>query len=206
MAADPIADAAFRGGKKKGCSAMKGRINPSNPQSLNLYTYTLNDPINSTDQKGLETDSPCDPDDNPISQTDDGYPDDPDGGSYNPFLGPPTGPSYGPLGELGACMPGVSPCPTTPGGDLGNLTPAGQNTTTFIFTKGYTNPFGIPTDDICVYSEYCGIKPTCTFWPFHTVLVFRNTCVKDYVIITFTGGGLCIEENSRHSSIPAPCT
>jgi RHS repeat-associated protein len=59
MSADPIADAAFRGGRSSGCSANNGVINVDNPQSLNLYTYASNDPVDSSDLTGLEVSAPC---------------------------------------------------------------------------------------------------------------------------------------------------
>jgi RHS repeat-associated protein len=121
MSTDPIADAAFRRGKSSGCSANKGAININNPQSLNLYTYTLNDPIDSSDRTGLETDSPCDNSADPGSTAGDnggGYPDDPGGddGPGNPFL---PGAGSGP-GMIDSGGPIVSPCMPTGTGNNGN--------------------------------------------------------------------------------------
>jgi RHS repeat-associated protein len=115
MAADPISDGAFGGGKRGGCSASRGRINPNNPQSLNLYTYALNDPIDSSDQTGLETDSPCDKE---LEASPDNI------GSFIGATGPNPYPDI--LGDLYGL--GLSPCSSGSTGGTGNSpSPSGNN-------------------------------------------------------------------------------
>jgi RHS repeat-associated protein len=58
-AADPIADGAFQSNRRGGCSGRGGQTNADNPESLNLYGYSGNDPINSSDPTGLETVTAC---------------------------------------------------------------------------------------------------------------------------------------------------
>jgi RHS repeat-associated protein len=58
MSADPISDTSFQAAAT-GCSGKRDQINTGNPGSLNLYAYTANDPINSKDLEGLETESVC---------------------------------------------------------------------------------------------------------------------------------------------------